>query len=127
MISASLRGFVIASALGVAAVLVCTSADALTENDILGKWCGTRNNPYWTNQIITHDTLTIVSLPSNGKKEFKIDSFKFGPDTAELFYFANQEGNAPGSARVSTTYTISSDSETMVESTQNGDYHFTRC
>jgi hypothetical protein len=117
----------ISSALGVAALFWCTSAEAFTENDMFGKWCGKQTNPVLTNQIIASDTLTVILPRSNGHKVFRIDSFKFGPNTMEVFYFANEQGNAPGNTRTSTKYRITAGGNTMVEQTKDGDYVFTKC
>ncbi len=52
-------------------------AASLAYADILGKWCGSRNNPNITNYTFTRNQLTVQFLSNDTKKVFEIENFEF--------------------------------------------------
>lgn len=73
-----------------AAAGVTTPAVALTDRDILGKWCGSK-----TNYDIGRKTQTVTCRSDNERKNFVIDRFAFTDTDMTMYWRRIAKGEAP--------------------------------
>ena len=79
------RILIVALLIGVAGA--ANPALALTDRDILGKWCGSE-----TNYDIGRKTLTVIWRSDNERKKFVIDRFEFS-DAGVIMYWRRIAGD----------------------------------
>jgi hypothetical protein len=132
MIGAIFRRFIIGLVFASVGIANGEAAGALTYNDILGRWCGAKTNPNWTNLLVARDKLTITHLPGKVVNVLKIDHFSFTETQMTIHYFAAGalEG-VRGKNLFHVDYgNLSADGKSMVQlhnEVQPSDYNFTRC
>jgi hypothetical protein len=98
------RILIVAFLLAVAGAV--SPAVALTDRDILGKWCGSD-----TNYDIGRKTLTVIWRSDNERKKFAIDHFEFS-DASVIMYWRR----IAGEKRLSTQFgEFSRDRRTMIQ------------
>src|SRR5215471_6921379 len=118
----------------IAAALLASgeSADALSYNDIFGKWCGSSADPNLTNITFSRDVLTITHLPTKNTAVLKIDHFDFTDSTITIYYFgAGAVQGTPGNKPFYVWYgNFRPDGKAMSQLPINAPsrpYSFTRC
>jgi hypothetical protein len=116
------------------AIAVSAPAAAMSDRDILGQWCGDRDNPTWVNYRFTRDKLHVTALPTRKQKSFNIVRYDFSdPDQVTVQYRGadTKTGGTPGdSVLFSVVFGhFSADNQRMdQEKSEVGDvYHFRRC
>ncbi len=124
------KSILLALALTVAAASGAV-AQSLGYDDILGNWCGSRDNPNWTNYTITRSTLTVTHLPARTQTTLQIDHFEFTGRTVTIHYLSAGHGTqagTPGStlSRVE-FHNFSGQSMIQGVSDVSGEYIFKRC
>jgi hypothetical protein len=132
MIGSLFKRFFFALVLATASVANVKSADTLTYDNILGKWCGAQTNPNWVNLLITRDALTITHLPNKVVNKLSIDHFEFTDTTAIIHYFAAEALNGvAGKNLFRVSYgDFGADGKSMVQlsnSVQPRDAYYKRC
>ena len=60
----------------------------MSDRDILGQWCGDRDNPTWVNYRFTRDKLHVTTLPARKQKSFNIVRYDFS-DPEKIFIAGN--------------------------------------
>jgi hypothetical protein len=109
---------VFGAAIALSAVMMGAPAWALSEADILGRWCGDSKNPNVTNLSFGRNQLTVTFVSDGAQSKFTVTSYDFS-DTVITMNWHREDKKA-----AFTEYgEFSSDRRTMV---QLGDARFPR-